>query len=281
MILLLLAALAAQDVNDIVRRSLERDQRNARALDDYVYEVRSAETSYDGSGRAKKTKTEVEEVLQIDGSRYRRKIAENGAPLTGREAQREQEKLDQELARRKAEPPRERQKRLERERKQREDFRQMRQDIGRAFHFTLLGEEAVNGAPCWKVKADPRPDAGGRQSGMGQRILPKMRGTLWIGKSSYEWLRVEAEATETIRFGWVMASLSKGSTFKMEQAPVAPDLWHPVRFQARIKARGLGIPFNVGQNVEFANFRKFGAESKIVTVEETVTAAPPNQDKHY
>jgi hypothetical protein len=273
LIALLLTVLAAQDVNDIVRRSLDRDMRNARALDDYIYEVRSVEKSYDGTDRVKKTTTEVEEVLQIDGSRYRRKISENGKPLTGRDAVREQEKLDKELARRKAESPRDRDKRIEKERKDREDFRLMRQDIGRAFDFTLLGEDAVNGAPCWKVKADPKPKPGGLRSDMGKRILPKMRGTLWISQQNYEWLRVEAEAMDTIRFGWVLASLAKGSTFKMEQAPVAPGLWHPVRFNARLKARGLGIPFNVGQDIEFANFRKFAAESKILSADE---AASPN-----
>lgn len=253
----------AQDVNDIVRKSLERDLRNQRALDDYTYEVKTLSHKYRGD-KVTKTETEVEEVLQIDGTRYRRQIEKDGRPLRPADAKREQAKMDREMARRKAEGPAQRQKRINEESKQREDFRRMRQDIGAAFTFRLLGEEPVNGAACWKVSADPRAGVA-IKSDMGKRLLPKMRGTLWISQSTYEWLRVEAEAIDTIRFGWVLASLSKGSTFKMQQAQVAPGLWHPQRFEARIKARGLVIPFNAGAEVEFRNFRKFATESRMVT----------------
>jgi hypothetical protein len=264
-LVLLLAAVPvlSQDVNEIVRKSLERDMRNQRALDDYTYEVKTIDQKYSGDKIAK-TETEVEEVLQIDGTRYRRQIEKDGKPLKPADAKREQDKMDREMARRKAESPNQRQKRMNEENKQREDFRKMRQDIGSAFSFRLLGEEPINGAACWKVSADPRQGTT-LKSDMGKRLLPKMRGTLWISQSTYEWLRVEAEATDTIRFGWVLASLSKGSTFKMQQAQVAPGLWHPQRFEARIKARGLVIPFNAGAIVEFRNFRKFATESRMLT----------------
>jgi len=271
----------APGVDDIMRRSLERDMRNARALDDYLYEVRSVETTYNSSGGVKKRKAEVEEVLQIDGSRYRRKIAEDGKPLTGAAAKQEQAKLDKELARRKAESAGDRDRRIQKEKKQRDDMRLMREDIGRAFTFKLLGEEAINGAKCWKVAAEPKANVKGLKSDMGQRILPKMRGYLWISQSSYEWLRVEAEATDTIRFGWVLASLAKGSTFKMQQGMVAPGLWNPVNISLRLKARGLVIPFNIGQEIELANFRKFATESKMLAAEEAATNGPPSPDKRY
>jgi hypothetical protein len=265
------AACAAQDVNEIVRRSLERDLRNQRALDDYTYEVKTINRTYAGDS-VKKTETEVEEVLQIDGSRYRRKVEENGKPLTAAEAKREQEKMNREMARRRAESPGQRQKRIQDEAKQRDDMRKMRQDIGAAFDFRLLGEASIQGAKCWKVAADPKRDAVRLRSDMGKRLLPKMRGTLWISQASYEWLRVEAEVLDTIRFGWMLASLSKGSSFQMEQAQVAAGLWHPLRFAARIKARGLVIPFNAGTEVEFRNFRKFATESRMLAGGEE---APP------
>ena len=263
----------AQDVNDIIRRSLDRDMRNQRALDDYAYEVKSTTRTYSGD-QVKKTETEVREVLQIDGSRYRRRVEKDGKPLKPADARSEQEKLDRELARRRAESPGQRQKRINDENRERDDFRKMRQDVGAAFDFRLLGEENIQGAKCWKVSAEPKKSSPTLRSDMGKRVLPKMRATFWISQSTYEWLRVEAQVLDTIRFGWVLASLSKGSTFQMEQAEVAPGLWHPKRIDARLRARGLLIPFNIGAEVEFRNFRKFAAESRLLTEAEIANPAP-------
>jgi len=261
----LMAAIAcpAQDVNEIVRKSLEREMRYLRMLDDYTYEVKSTKHTYRGD-TIKHSETEVEESLHLDGTRYRRMIEKGGRPLPPAEARREQEKLDREMARRRNESPAQRQRRIAEETKRRDEMRQMRQDVGAAFHFRLLGEEPIAGAKCWKIAADPKVGATLR-SDMGKRMLPKMRGTFWISQSGYEWLRVEAQVLDTVRFGWVLASLWPGSSFSMEQAQVAPGLWHPRRIEARIKARGLVIPFNTGADVEFRNFRKFSTETRMLS----------------
>ena len=172
--------------------------------------------------------------------------------------------MDQELARRRAETPPQRERRMANEKKRREEFRVLRDDVGRAFDFRLTGEEAIQGVKCWKVGAEPKRAGFAGKSDLGKRVLPKMHGTFWISQASYEWLRVEAEALDTIRFGWVLASLAKGSSFKMEQARVAADLWHPSRIEMRLRARGLVVTFNVGGELEFRNFRKFAAESRML-----------------
>lgn len=242
--------------------------RNLRALDDYTYEVKNTEVSYDGGGRVKKSETTVEEVLQIDGTRYRRKIEVNGKALSAAEARKEQDKLDREMARRKAESPGQREKRIGSEKKRQQEFRVLREDVGRAFDFRLIGEEPIQGVKCWKVNAEPKRAGFQGKSDLGKRVLPKMHGTLWISQANYEWLRVEAEALDTIRFGWVLASLAKGSTFKMEQGRVAGDLWHPRRMEVRLQARGLVMKFNVGGEIEFRNFRKFATETRMLSEDE-------------
>ena len=268
------AAAPPPGVDEIVRRSLERDMRNVRALDDYAYEVKNTQRTYDGGGKVTKTEITVEEVLQVDGTRYRRKIEEDGHPLKPTEAKREQDKLDREMARRRAESPSQRKTRIEEEKKKREEFRVLREDVGRAYDFKLMGEDVIQGAKCWRVSAEPKKSGFQGKSDIGRRVVPKMHGTLWISQASYEWLRIEAEALDTIRFGWILASLAKGSSFKMEQARVAGDLWHPSRMEMRMKARGLIITFNMGGDIEFRNFRKFGAESRMLTGTELAPAKP-------
>lgn len=261
--------LAAQnpDIDSIVKRSLDREMRNVRALDDYTYEISEKTITYDRSGKPRKTEAQVEEILQIDGTRYRKLVAENGKPLNAERARKEQAKLDKELTRRKNESDGARQKRIRDEQKQRQEMRQVREDVAKAFTFTYVGAETIGGAPCWRVHAEPKAGVT-LKTDMGRRVLPKMRGDIWIAQGTYEWLRVEADTLETIRFGGFLASLAKGSTFRMEQALVAPNLWHPRRMEARINARALVMNFNVGQEIEFRNFRKFSAESKLLAADE-------------
>lgn len=268
--LLLLPVWLAADaptVDQIVKRSLERERRNVRALDNYTFEQAETERTYDASGKVKKTETSVREVLQIDGSRYEKLIEENGKPLSADKARREQEKMDKEMAKRKAESQSAKEKRLREEQKRREEERKLRDEVAEAYTFTLEGVENVNGFPCWRVAAEPKAGFKGHTR-VGKMLLPKMRGKLWIDQGTYEWLRVEAETTDKITFGGFLASLDKGATFRIVQMRVNNELWAPQRLEARINARGLMVKFRAGQEIEFRNYRKFTTESRIVAAEE-------------
>ena len=225
------------------------------------------ERTYDGSGKVKKTETRVREVLQIDGSRYEKLIEENGKPLSAAKAKREQEKMDKEIAKRREESESAKQKRLREEAKRREEERKLRDEVGAAYQWKLLGEESVNGFSCWKVAAEPKRGFEG-STRLGKMLLPKMRGTLWIDQNTYEWLRVEAQTTDKVTFGGFLASLDQGATFRIVQMRVNNELWAPQKIEARANARALMIRQRGGIELEFRNYRKFTSESRIVASEE-------------
>ena len=256
------AAEPPPNLDSIMRQSLQREISNARVLDNYVYEAKESTVTYDAAGHPEKTESKVTEYLWVDGSRYKRVIEENGKPVTGASATREQRKMDAEMAKRRQESPAERQKRLADDARRRDESRRSRDEVARAFTFRLLGEESVSGQKCWKVAAEPKPGFVG-QTRIG-KVMPKMRGTIWVHQQGYEWLRVEAETLDAITFGGFLAKLDKGSTFKMEQIRVNDELWAVRQINTRVTARALLLHFNQGQQIEFRNYRRFSAESHLV-----------------
>ena len=246
----------------IVQQSLQRELMNARLLDNYVYEAKESTTTYDVSGHPTKSESKVTEYLWVDGSRYKRLVEENGKPLSGGPALREQRKLDEEMARRRHESAGDREKRLADDVRRRQESRQTRDEVIKAFNFRLLGEEIVGGVKCWKVAADPKPGYVGQTRI--SKMFPKMRGIIWVHQQGFEWLRVEVETLDAITFGGFLAKLDKGARFNLEQMRVNEELWALRQLNTRVTARALIMRFNQGQQIDFRNYRKFSAQSRIL-----------------
>ena len=60
-------------------------------------------------------------------------------------------------------------------------------------------------------------------------MLLKLRGRMWIDKTTYQWARVEAETTDTISWGLFLARLNSGAHMSFEQTEVNSELWLPKR----------------------------------------------------
>lgn len=255
-------SIAAPNIAAIVQQSLQRELLNARVLENYVYEANEATTTYDVAGHPGKIESKLTEFMWVDGSRYKRLVEENGKRLSGAAAQREQRKLDEELAKRRQEPAHDREKRLAEDARRRQESRQTRDEVVKAFNFRLLGEENVAGVKCWKISADPKPGYEGQTRI--SRMFPKMRGTIWVHQQGYEWLRVEAETLDAITFGGFLAKLDKGARFSLEQMRINDELWALRQLNTRVTARALLMRFNQGQQIDFRNYRKFSADSRIL-----------------
>src|SRR5699024_2641921 len=120
---------------DIVRRSLELQDRNFKRARDYTYQQRQVATETDGAGRAKSTKSQTYDVLRLYGRPYMRLVEKDGKPLTEAENRKEEEKVRKEMERRRrqAEDPDSKERR-EYE-KDEAEFRRLIGEIQNAFTF--------------------------------------------------------------------------------------------------------------------------------------------------
>ncbi len=97
-------------------------------------------------------------------------------------------------------------------------------------------------------------------------MLLKVRGRMWIDQATCQWAKVEAETTDTISWGWVLARLSPGAKMTFEQTEVSPDLWFPKRLLLSGMGRvGLVKRLAQDEEIEWSNYRKFSVDSKIVS----------------
>jgi hypothetical protein len=255
------------DAREIVRRSVERDQFNAELAKDYTFIQREETRRLNAKNGVTKTESETFDVLIIEGRPYRRLIEKDGKPLSAREREKEEEKYDKTLRERKSESPQERRKRLEEVEKRRREGRAFLKEVPDAYTLKLVGEEQLEGRETWVIEAEPRPDyrPKSRRGGM----LMKFRGKLWIAKDGYHWVRAEAEPVETVSFGLFLLRLYPGSKLEFQLMHVNNEVWMPRSIRVRVLSR-LAIlkRFQAEQDIDFRDYRKFQADSHVVSAEE-------------
>ena len=267
---LLLAAFAsaglAQQARDIVAKSVELDQSNWQRMKDYTWIARRTDRLLDKQGQVKSQETQEWEAVVIYGELHHRMLERNGKPLSAADQRKEQEKLDQAVAKREQETPQQRARREADFEHEREKDREFLREVPDLFDFKLLGEEKIDGHDVWVISATPKPGAQPK-SGDAKPLL-KIQAKVWIDKAEYQWVRLEAETTATISFGLFIARLAPGAHLEFEQTRVNDQCWLPKRQVVSGAARlGLVKKLVGEEETTWNNYRKFQVDSKVVATQ--------------
>ena len=262
--LLAISAAAAQthSAAEIIRLAFERDEKNDLIARQYTFQQRIEKRNLDRQGEIKSSKSLTHDVTLLDGSAYERLIAKNDRPLSPNEEQKEQRKLDKSIRKMQNETSKQRARRLAERDKAKKEQRKWIAEIQDAFNFRLRGEETVAGIETYVVDADPKP--GYKPEFDKAKFLTKMKGTFWIGKTDYSWVRIEAETLDTISFGWFLFRLGKGSAMRFTQTKVNDEVWMQDSFRVRLSGRLVmlkGIYLEISG--AYSGFRKFSADANV------------------
>lgn len=260
------SALSAQDAREIVRKSVDLDQANWLRMKDYTWTAREMERHLDSSGRVKSEDSKAWETIILYGEPHRRMLERDGQPLSPGEQQKEQQKLDQAVAKLERETPGQRQSRLDHYSREREKDREFLKEIPDVYDFHLDGEEKVDGHDAWVISATPKP--GYQPHYSDAKALLKIEGKIWIDKAEYQWVRLEAHTTGIIAYGLFIARLNPGAKLFFEQTRVNDEVWLPQREVMSGSGRlGLLKKIALEQELTWNNYRKFQVDSKIVSAE--------------
>jgi len=255
--------LLAETPREIILRSAMEDQRDLVAARNYTYVATREQRDLDSNGKVTSTESETFDVTILYGQPYRRLIARNGKPLSARDVEKEQKKLDKELQQRARESAKDKAKRAKEEADDLAEQKEFIREVADAFNFEPLGEESIDGQLTWVMKADPKP--GYKPRNRRSSILPKVRGKIWVTKKEYRWVKLEAEVIDTLSFGLFLFRLSPGSLLTFEQTRVQDELWLPRK--ARIRARGrVGLIKKIQGEIvtTWDDYRRFQADSRLV-----------------
>jgi hypothetical protein len=240
---------AGLTANEIVRRSVVNNDRNWLEAPQYTY--REKDIVVQGGKRTVRSY----EVMMIDGWPYRKLIAADGHPLPPAQAQAEERKLEQEIARRKGESAAERALHTQEYLRERRQDHELMHQMMKAFDFKLLGQETVDGHRCYVFESIPRPDY--RPINRDTQVLKGMRGTLWVDAERFQWVKVHAEVYRPVAFGLFIAHVEPGTEFTLEQEPVGGGIWLPVGFDQEVKANILFFwPHNSSDHESYWDYRR-------------------------
>jgi hypothetical protein len=270
-LLLLLIALsggyaqdARPDPREIVRKSVQLDQLNWLRRKDYTWIRREKERQFDSHGAVKSTDERAWEIVVLDGEQSARMVERNGKPLPPDEDRKEQAKYDAKVARLEKESPEERQRQAAKFEKERRRAFAFLLEMPDLYDIRLEGDATVDGRDCWVLSGTPK--AGYRPKDSDAKPLLKIKGKLWIDKAEYQWVRLEAETTDTISYGLFLARLSPGAKLVFEQSRVNGELWLPKRLYVSGNGRiGLVKKLALDEETTWNNYRKFQVASKIIT----------------
>jgi hypothetical protein len=258
---------AAQDAREIVRRSVELDQKNLEAARNYTYLERQLERQFDGAGKVKQQNLRTFDVTVAEGSPYRRLVARNDEPLSAEEQKHEQEKLEQNIDQRHKETDEQRQRRIAEWERRRKRQREPLKEVVDAFDFRISGTERLNGGDAWVIDATPHP--GYKPKTTAGTILPKMKVRFWIDQHDYQWIRMEAETLDTVTFGTFLIRIAKGAHIVMEQTRVNNEVWLPKRIALEGSARLFLVKgLHTQLDFTYSQYRKFQTDSRVVSTGE-------------
>jgi len=250
-VLLLLSVIgvnaASLDTQDIIRRSVAANDANWNAAPNYTFTEREVKT-------AGESKTVMNyRVWMIEGSPYNELVAINDKPLSPAEQAKEKQKLARETKRREDEGQSERSRRIAKYQSERRQDHALMQEMTKALTFRLRGTATLDGHAVYVFDATPRP--GYQPSSHETRVLTGMKGTLWVDKETYQWVKVEAEVFRPVPFGLFIAKVNPGTRFILEQAPVSGGLWQPKRFRVEVRASIFWRKRNSDEDSTYSDYR--------------------------
>lgn len=259
--------LSSDQIRALIRAAAEKDIENDKKQRDYTYGERVEEHKLGGHGETKETEIRVYDVLEIYGEQVRRLVAKDGKPLSEKDAAKEEAKIQKVIDKRKNESDSERDKRLKKEEKDREDTRAFVKEVADAYTFTYNGNETLDGRDTYVIDAEPRPDfsATTREG----KILPKFRFRLWLDQAENQWVKLDAVCIDTVSFGLVLARIHKGSRIVIETVRVNDEVWLPKHVAVHVDAKlALLKSIALDQDVTYKDYKKFHTQTKIVGFEE-------------
>ncbi len=222
----------------IIRHAVEANTRDWQAQLQYSYNERDIKSKVDDNGKIQSRQSKTYRVLMIGGSPYQRLLEVNGEPIPRAQRQTEETKLQMEISRRSKESPSQRHSRISQYQSSRAEEHLLMEQMAVAFYFRLLGEEEIEGTPCFRLEAQPKSDYNPPVEKA--RVLQGMRGQMWIDKLHFHWVKVQAQVTQAVTFGFFIARVKPGTQFELDQMPVG-DFWLPRHFIEKVNASVFGL----------------------------------------
>jgi hypothetical protein len=258
-------ALSQEQIRELIRVCANNDLENDKKQRDYTYVERQEDRNINGKGEVKSTESKTYDVMEIYGEPVQKLIAKNDKPLSAKDAQKEDEKIQKLIDKRKNESDGDREKRLKKEEKDRQEELQFVHEVADAYNFRFVGIEKLNGRDNYVIDAEPKP--GYQPKDKDAKVLTKTRFRVWIDKQDSQVAKLDAEFIDTFSIGLFLARLHKGSHFVIENTRVNDEVWLQRHIVVKLDARvALLKNFDYEMEISDRDYQKFRTDTKIIPI---------------
>jgi len=244
--------------------------KNQKAIEEmarqYTCHVKEEEQKRDSKGHVTSTKINEYESYTVAGDEIRRLVAKDGKPLTDDQKKKEDDRFNKEYdkqLKKKAQIDADLQKQQKAQEKDQAEI----SDFLRAVRFSNMRREQFRGREVIAVDFGPNPAY--KPKKMIENVIQKLMGVVWIDEHARDVVRLEGHFSDSAKFGGgILGSIDKGSSFVFEQAKVNNEVWLPVYAEVHVGARLLLLKAHANEIDRYSDYKKFHADSKIVSVNE-------------
>jgi len=244
--------------------------RNQDALEErtaeYAYMQKETTREINDRGELKKQTVRIHEVFPVANREPVYKlISEDGVPLLGERAAKEEKRVQDEMVKAEKESAENKEKRERREAeraKKRSTAKAEDEDPGisqflRACEFVSPRRERFRDRDT--IVFDFRPRANFRPTNRSESLISKLVGVIWIDPVDKQVMRMEARLAEGFKMGGgLLVSLKPGAAMVMEQTRMTDGVWLPrlAHFNLSIRVLLFGGG-DINKTFEWSDYRHF------------------------
>ena len=253
------------DVAALLREVERNKDEIENRVAEYAFKQTETDRELNDKGEVKKETVKVYEVYPLPNREPVQKlISENGVPLSAERAAKEDRRVQEEFRKAEREKEKDEQKvarrRAEREKKEKEGT-----EISpflRACEFVSPRREVLEGRQT--IVFDFRPRPGFRPKSREESLIAKVIGVVWIDPVDKQVIRLEARLAEAFKIaGGLLASLKPGAALVIEQTRMDQGVWLPRFAHVNLSVKFLvfaGNDFN--KTIQWSDYKHFSGDVK-------------------
>ena len=252
------------DIRGLLEHLQQNEDKVEDLLDKYSYIQKSTRRELGKDGVLRDVESETVQLSFYKGYRIRRVIEKNSRPLTEKEqrdadkdAEKRVEEIEKLIAKKDREaikngPPDENSRRVS------------VAELLRASNLVNPRRERFRGRDVIVFDFEPNPDFDYKNAKSMLKFFGKTAGVMWIDEKDKQVARLEAYLADSFKIGGgLLAKLSKGASFTLEQERVNDEIWLPSVADINLSVRVLLVKgINVNQQIRSYDYRRFETEVK-------------------
>jgi hypothetical protein len=212
----------------LMKEVLEHQKSLEKVRENYTYTSLHTVQDADSNGRVTKTEMREGEDFFVNGHIIERTTKKNGQPLSGRDLDKETERVTKLVEKAQKTPSG-------------QSIEGQSISVSRVLEIMDVRNprrETYRGRQTIVFDFVGRKDA--KTHGLVEDASKKLQGTIWVDESDRQVAHMEVSFVDNFKIaGGIFASIQKGSNFRFDQAPVNQGLWLPTGGEGSMQAKVL------------------------------------------